>query len=144
MRAFYETHYTPDRMALVIAGKAPLDELEKHARTLFTAIPRREVATVVREPVFLPRKAALRLALAEPIKELRQLNLEFVIPATRPDFASKPDELLTQLISYPGPGGLVELLKREGLVNSLGAYTWERTSEYGSLMINADLTPAGQ
>jgi insulysin len=144
VRAFYETHYTADRMALVIAGKAPLDELEKHARTLFTAIPRRDVATVVREPVFLPRKSALRLALAEPIKELRQLNLEFVIPATRPDFASKPDELLTQLISYPGPGGLVEMLKREGLVNGLGAYTWERTSEYGSLMINADLTPSGQ
>ena len=144
VRAFYETHYTADRMALVIAGKAPLDELEKHARTLFAAIPRRDVATVVREPVFLPRKAALRLALAEPIKELRQLNLEFVIPATRPDFASKPDELLTQLISYPGPGGLVELLKREGLVNSLGAFIWARTNEYGSLMINADLTPAGQ
>ena len=144
VRAFYENHYTADRMALVIAGKAPLDELEKHARTLFAAIPRRPVATVVREPVFLPRKATLRLALAEPIKELRQLNLEFVIPATRPNFASKPDELLIQLISYPGPGGLVELLKREGLVNALGAYTWERTSEYGSLMINADLTPAGQ
>ncbi|MBP9912753.1 MAG: insulinase family protein [Opitutaceae bacterium] len=144
VRAFYETHYTADRMALALAGKASLDELEKLARTLFAAIPRRAVTPPVREPVFLPHKAALRLALAEPIKELRQLNLEFVIPATRPDFASKPDELVTQLISYPGPGGLVELLKREGLINALDAGTWERTSEYGSFIMTADLTPAGQ
>lgn len=144
VHAFYESHYSADRMALALAGKASLDELEQLARKLFSPIPRRAVANVVREPVFLPRKPALRLALAEPIKELRQLNLEFVIPATRPDFASKPDELVVQLISYPGPGGLVELLKRDGLINALGAYTWERTSEYGSLMIQADLTPAGR
>ncbi len=144
VRAFYESHYSADRMVLVLAGKAPLDELEKLARTLFSPIPRRAVAHVVREPVFLPHKPTLRLALAEPIKELRQLNLEFVIPGTRADFASKPDELVTQLISYPGPGGLVELLKREGLANALASYTWDRANEYSSLMIQADLTPAGQ
>lgn len=144
VRAFYESHYSADRMVLVLAGKAPLDELEHLARTIFSAIPRRAVADVVREPTFLPRKPALRLALAEPIKELRQLNLEFVIPGTRADFASKPDELVTQLISYPGPGGLVELLKREGLANALTAFTWGRANEYDSLMIQADLTPAGQ
>lgn len=144
VRAFYESHYSADRMALALCGKASLDELEKYARTLFAAIPRRALPAVEREPKFLPRKSALRLALIEPVKELRLLNLEFVVPPTRPDFASKPDELVTELITYPGPGGLVESLKRDGLINSLNAYVWERTPGYGSLMIGADLTPAGQ
>jgi insulysin len=144
VRAFYEAHYTSDHMALCLAGKAPLDELEKHARTLFSAIPRRNVPAVVREAKFLPRKAALRLAMVEPIKEVRQLNLEFVVPATRPDFASKPDTLVTELIGFTGPGGIEDYLKREGLANGVSAFIWERTGAYGSLMINVSLTPAGQ
>jgi len=144
VREFYEAHYSSDRMALCLAGKAPLDELEKYARELFSPIPRRNIPAVVREAKFLPRKAALRLAQVEPVKELRQLQLEFVVPATRPDFASKPDELLTQLISYPGPGGLLDYLKHEGLANGLGGGVWERTGNYGSFMLTVTLTPAGQ
>jgi len=144
VRAFYEAHYTSDHMALCLAGKAPLDELEKHARSLFNAIPRRNVPAVVREATFLPRKPALRLAFIEPVKELRSLQLEFVAPATRPDFASKPDELVSQLLSYPGPGGLLAYLKSEGLANTLGGGVWERTGSYGSFMVGISLTPAGQ
>ena len=144
VRAFYEQHYTSDRMALSLAGKASLDALEQLARTLFGPIPRRTVPAVVRTPAFLPRKTALRLAQIEPIKEVRQLQLEFVVPATRPDFAGKPDELLSQLIGYAGPGGLETLLKTEGLANSISAGFWERTGDYGSLMVSVSLTPAGR
>ncbi len=144
VRAFYEATHSADRMSLSIAGKASLDELEKHARTIFSALPKRTIRPAKHEPTFLPRKPALRLAFIEPVKEVRSFYLEFVIPATRPDFASKPDELLSQLISYPGPGGLVDVLKREGLVNSLGGFVWDRTPDYGSFFVIADLTPAGQ
>jgi insulysin len=144
VRAFYEATHSADRMTLAICGKASLDELEKHARATFSALPKRTVTTAKHTPTFLPRKAALRMAFIEPIKEVRWLYLEFVIPATRPDFASKPDELLSQLISYPGPGGLVETLKRDGLVNNLAGFVWDRTPDYGSFYITADLTPAGQ
>ncbi|MBL9200968.1 MAG: insulinase family protein [Opitutaceae bacterium] len=144
VRAFYEATYSADQMALAICGKAPLDELEKLAREKFGPVPKRAITPPVREARFLPRKAALRLAQVEPIKEERALSLEFAVPGTRADFASKPDELLTQLISYPGPGGLVEALKRDGLINGLSAFVWERTPVYGSLFIGADLTPAGK
>jgi insulysin len=144
VRAFYNQTHTADRMALSLAGKASLDELEKLVREKFAPIPRREVPALVREAKFLPRKAALRLAYIEPVKELRQLTLEFVIPPTRPHFASKPDNLLSDLISYSGKGGLEDFLKREGLINGIGAYVWERTGDYGSLLVQADLTPAGE
>jgi insulysin len=144
VRAFYESTYTSDRMALSLAGKASLDELEKMARSMFAEVPRRKVTPIEHKATFLPRKAALRMAYVEPVRELRQLTIEFVVPSTRADFASKPDVLVTELISYPGPGGLVEKLKRDGLIVSLGGGIWERTGNYGSLFIQAALTPAGQ
>jgi insulysin len=144
VRTFYESHYSADRMALALAGKASLDELEKLARTLFAAVPRRDLPPVARSAVFLPKKEALRLARIEPVKELRQITLEFVVPPTRPDFVSKPDQLLTQLLSYPGEGGLLAWLKHEGLANSVVGYIWERTESYGSLQMQVSLTPAGQ
>jgi insulysin len=144
VRAFYESQYTADRMALSLAGKASLDELEKLARDLFSAVPKRDVTLMKHEATFLPKKAALRMAFIEPIKEVRQLTLEFVIPPTRADFTSKPDDLITDLISYPGAGGLVDQLKRDGLIVSLGSYVWVRTGNYGSLFVQANLTPAGQ
>jgi insulysin len=79
----------------------------------------------------------------EPVKEVRALTMEFVLPATRPDFAAKPAELLDALIGYSGEGGLEQLLKREGLANALSSDVWERTGEYGSFFVNVDLTPRG-
>lgn len=143
VRTFYQANYSADRMALSIAGKAPLDELEKLAREKFSAIPDRELPVIEREPTFLPRKPAVRLATIEPVKEIRQLWLEFVIPPTRPNFASKPDELLLSLINYPGEGGLIEALKAADLATQVGGFTWTRTTGYESLFLSADLTPHG-
>jgi insulysin len=144
VRAFYNAHYSADRMALALTGTASLDELEELARDTFSAVPRRDVSEVVREPIFLPRKAALRLATVEPVKEWRQLEIEFVLPATRPEFAAKSDELLVALLNYAGPGGLVENLKNAGWATTVSAGIWERTPNYGSLFVTVDLTPTGE
>ncbi|MGZ5062944.1 MAG: insulinase family protein [Usitatibacter sp.] len=144
VRAFYESHYSADHMALAIAGKASLDELEKLARADFSAIPRRPIPPVKREATFLPHKAALRMAFVEPVKEVHQLTMEFPIGPTRPDFASKPDLLVDALLSYPGPGGITELLKNQGLITKLGSFVYERTGDYGSIFIQANLTPEGE
>lgn len=143
VRAFYEANYSADRMALSIASNASLDQLESYARHYFSPVPNRSLPTIARDPVFLPRKTALRLATIEPVKEIRELWLEFVIPPTRPNFASKPDELLLSLINYPGDGGLIKALKDADLATTVGGFTWPRTTGYESLFLSADLTPHG-
>ena len=144
VRRFFESHYSADRMALAITGRASLDDLEKQAREKFSAIPRRTLAPQVREPIFLPRLDALRIVRVEPLRELRQLQLEFVLPATRPMFASRSDRLLASLLEYAGPGGLLQRLKADGLANNLSTGLYERTPAYGSLFVSMDLTPAGE
>jgi len=94
--------------------------------------------------VFLPRVSALRLAQIEPVKEQRLLVLEFAVPSVRPQFASRSDQLLSQLLSYPGEGGLVAQLKRDGLANSVSGDLWDRTPTYGSVFVQISLTPQGQ
>ena len=143
VRAFYESHYTADQMALALAGRTSLDELEKLARANFLQVPQRKVPTPVREARFLPNKPALRLAMIEPVKDVRQLFIEFPVPATRPDFMSHPDRLITEMISDSVPGSLEALLTREGLIYGVSGSLNERTGEYGSVLISATLTPAG-
>lgn len=140
---FYRKHYTSDRMALVICGKAGLDELEGWARKYFAAVPRRDVPALVRESKFLPNRAALRVAKIEPVKDVRQLSLEFVTGPTRPEWASKPDALLEALLGHEGAGSLLSQLKAEGLALRIGAGLWDRTQNYGSFLVNIDLTPRG-
>lgn len=140
---FYHRFYSADRMALVLAGRAGLDELERLARQYFAAVPRRDLPPNVRVSRFLPPREALRVAYMEPIKEVRQLSLEWPIGPTRPDFAAKPAELIASLLGYEGAGSLLAQLKEEGLATALGAGAYERTSEYGSMLMSVDLTPAG-
>lgn len=143
VRAFYEANYSAERMALALAGTASLDELEKLARSIFSAIPRRDLPVIPREARFLPREDALRLATVEPVLELRQLLLEFPIPPVRSSFAGKPGDLVVSLLNYAGEGGLIRVLKDADLATVMGSFYWERTPGYGSLFIMADLTPAG-
>jgi len=143
VRAFYEGHYSADRMALALASNASLDEMEKWAREDFSAVPKRNIAPARYEPRFLQPKPALRLAFVEPIKEVRALAMEFAIPDTRADFASKPEQILADLMNYQGPGGLADRLKRDDLADNVSVETWERTPAYGSLFINISLTPKG-
>jgi insulysin len=140
---FYRNHYSADRMALALIGRATLDQLESWAREYFSAIPRHELPPIVREQKFLPALPALRLAQIEPVKEVRQLSLEFALGPTRPDFAAKPAELLGYLIGYEGAGSLLAYLKAQGWALGLGAGGYERTTGYGSFLISIDLTPQG-
>jgi secreted Zn-dependent insulinase-like peptidase len=144
VRAFFERHYSANRMALAIAGRAPLDELERLARLNFTAIPQRGSGANVHTPIYLPRKEALRLLRVEPVRELRQLQLEFLLPPTRPMFAGRSEELVKALLETSAPGGLLATLRAEGLANNIGTNVWERTANYSALLVILDLTPQGE
>ncbi|HEY5550919.1 MAG TPA: insulinase family protein [Opitutaceae bacterium] len=140
---FYGKHYSADRMALALIGRDSLDMLEAWARKYFSGIPRRDIAAVSREQKFLLPKPALRLAKVEPIKEVRELSMEFPMGPTRPDFAAKPGELVGNLLGYEGRGSLLTYLKDEGLASGLSAGAFERTAEYGSFFVTVSLTPKG-
>ena len=143
LMAFYRTHYSADRMALVVLGKASLDQLESWVRTSFSPIENRHLAPITFPADYLPAKPALRLIRMEPLKDLRQLTLEFPLPAVRQYYAGKPDALISFIFGHEGEGSLLSELKAEGLATGLSAGTEFDAAEFGSLDITVNLTPAG-
>ena len=72
--AFYRTHYSAERMALVVMGKASLDQLEGWVRTSFSPIENRHLAPITFPADYLPPKPALRLVRMEPFKDAAVLR----------------------------------------------------------------------
>ncbi|MDR2676261.1 MAG: insulinase family protein [Opitutaceae bacterium] len=141
--AFYRAHYSANRMALALTGKAPLDELERLARACFSAVENRRLAPVAPPPVFLPPKPALRLIRMTPVKDIQQLTLLFPLPGFRADYASKPGLLLGFILGHEGEGSLLSSLKKDGLATALSASFHDEAETYGSCLANITLTPAG-
>ena len=141
--AFYRTHYSAATMTLALTGKASLDQLEHWARTYFSGIENRHLASAPLPADYLPPKAALRLVRMEPVKDLRTLSLEFSLPATRQYYASKPAELIGFILGHEGEGSLLSQLKAEGLATGLSAGAETDAPEFGSFNISVRLTPAG-
>jgi insulysin len=140
---FYRTHYSAEIMTLAVTGKAGLDQLEQWVRRYFSGIENRHLAPTPLPADYLPPKPALRLIRMEPVKDLRALNLEFSLPATRQFYASKPAELIGFILGHEGEGSLLSQLKAEGLATGLSAGAEADAPEFGSFNISIKLTPAG-
>ena len=130
-------------MTLAITGKASLDQLEQWARKYFAAVPNRHLEPSPLPGDYLPPKPALRLAQMEPLKDLRQISLEFPLPPTLQYYASKPGALLGFIIGHEGTGSLLSQLKAEGLATGLSAGPESPAREFGSFHVLITLTPAG-
>ena len=140
---FYKTHYSANRMYLVLLGKAPLDTLAHWAKEHFVEIENKELDRPAFEQNYLPEKETFRLIRVEPVKELRSLELLFPLPGFLKDYESKPGNLLGNLIGHEGKGSLLSLLKQEGLATALSAGDHPLTHDYGIFVIDVTLTPRG-
>jgi insulysin len=141
--AFYRTYYSANRMTLALTGRASLDQLEQWARTYFGPVIDHQIPPQVYPPDYMPKKAALRLLRMEPIKDLRQLNLEFPMVSLQEGWMHKSSELLGFILGGEGPGSLLAQLKAEGLATQLSAGAQASTRQYGAFHIGIGLTPQG-
>lgn len=140
---FYRRHYSANRMALVLTGRAGLDQLEAWARQHFGAVPDRQLPPLTYPADYLPPKPALRLLQVEPIKDLRHLHLHFPLPGLNEGWPHKSAELLGFILGGEGPGSLLAQLKAEGLATSLSAGAQSGTAQYGAFELQIGLTPQG-
>jgi secreted Zn-dependent insulinase-like peptidase len=143
--AFYQSHYSADRMALVLCAPSDLDRLESLARRYFAEIPRRTIAAHTAAPVaFLPRKPALRSLSIVSATDNPRLVLQFPVGPTRTDFAAKPVELLDAVLGTGGAGSLLACLKAEDLALGVGCELEDRASDHGALFVYINLTANGR
>ncbi|WP_166260360.1 insulinase family protein [Marinobacter salicampi] len=140
---FWRNHYSANIMNLVVYGPQSLDELERMVRPRFVEIENRHLEPKAhKEPLFEPSELPAKLEI-EALKDLRSLTLEFPIPSQQDHYRSKPASYVASLLGHEGPGSLYDVLRNEGLVESLSAGTGMDTGHQSTLELSMRLTEEG-
>ncbi|KAF9699478.1 hypothetical protein EKO04_002692 [Ascochyta lentis] len=117
---FYETHYSADRMKLVVLGKESLQRLESWVQELFSDVPNKSQPRLRWDGIpVLDQPALMTQIFAKPVMEQRLLSLEFTYPDEEELYLSHPSRYLRHLIGHEGPGSVLAYLKLLGLADSL-------------------------
>ena len=142
--AFYQQHYSANKMRLVVYGAEPLDTLQGWVETKFSAIPNYQRAPhVIEEPLLIADALPLRVGVV-PHRALRRLNLSFPVPDTHLEYTSKPFSYIGEVLGHEGKGSLLSYLKQQGWVDALSAGQSIQYRGGGMFAINMDLTPTGE
>ncbi len=143
VRQFFETHYSAQRMALVLLAPQDTATLQATARRLFAEVPRRDgggarPAPPLVEVSTLPARLAL-----QPIKEHRQVSFVFPLPAIEPYWRIKPTRYIASLLGHEGAGSLHAWLKSRGWIESLSAGGRNVDSANALFEVSIELTAQG-
>ncbi|MFM5880339.1 insulinase family protein [Aeromonas sanarellii] len=141
--AFYETHYSADRMALVMLSQASIDTQLAWCDRFFSAIPDRRLGPpALSVPLYRLDDLGIRIQI-KPVKETRKLALTFPLPSVDALYDKKPLTFLSHLIGYEGEGSLLSLLKSRGWVNQLAAGGGISGANFKDFGVSFGLTPLG-
>ena len=141
---FHKKYYSANQMALALLSKYSISEMEKWARKYFSTVKNNSAPDIKYPPVYLTEKKALRLIRVKPVKDKKELVLEFPIPFNYYKYyESKPEKILGSIIGHEGKGSLLSFLKEKGLATGIGAHGAPDTPNYGSLGIYISLTKNG-
>lgn len=119
---FYESHYSANRMKLVVLGRESLDELESWVVELFSGVRNKDL----RQPRWdeeqpLTDDQLLTQCFAKPVMDTRLLELTF--PSLDEDYLykSQPSRYIGHLIGHEGPGSILAYIKERGWATELSA-----------------------
>jgi len=141
---FYKQHYSANRMGVALLSTHTLEEMESWCRQYFSSIKNHNLDRNKYDPNFLEKKETFRLIQIDPVKDVRNLNLLFSLPATRHLYKSKPGRQFGFILGYEGKGSLLSYLKQKGWALSLSAGAGSETSDYGNASVRIGLTEEGQ
>ncbi|HSG89421.1 MAG TPA: insulinase family protein [Pseudomonadales bacterium] len=140
---FYDTHYSADRMALVVLGREDADQLLAWATELFAEVPTRPtVDEAPAEPMF--RHSELpSLMRIQPVKERRTLEFTFALPGADDLYRVSPGGYLANLLGHEGEGSLHARLRELGWIEGLSAGDDTLDAANSQLTVSMSLTEEG-
>jgi len=141
--AIYKKYYSANIMKLVVLGSESLDELQAMVEPRFAVVENTDVVVDIHSaPLFEPERLPMRVA-ATPLQNSRELSLSFPLPKMLPHWQKKPANYLAALIGHEGAGSLLDVLKKRGWAEALGAGV--PLEDRGSALFSVDisLTPEG-
>ncbi|GMR59756.1 hypothetical protein PMAYCL1PPCAC_29951 [Pristionchus mayeri] len=140
---FHKKHYSSNVMALVVAGKNPLSELEEMVCRLgFAEIENKNVIPEVYDQAYGPEECR-RFVQAVPIKDTRTLSISFPMPDLTNEYKSNPCGYFSHLLGHEGEGSVMSHLKKQGWISSFSAGHRTIATGFGEFKISIDLTIDG-
>lgn len=121
LRSWYESHYSSDKMHLVVYSKLPLEEIENQVMHIFSSIPKRATQESIAStaPLF-PEGLQNNLLVVAPIQELMQLEICWELPTEyTKDRESHADELISFVLGHEGENSLYTYLKNQHFIEAL-------------------------
>ncbi|GAB0495515.1 hypothetical protein MMPV_006817 [Pyropia vietnamensis] len=143
---FHAVYYSANLMCLTLVAPAPLDTLVGWAAELFSAIPNHNApspAAVYADAVAFGPKQTGRIYRVQPIKDMRALEILWVVPPFHTVYRTKPSNYVSHLLGHEGPGSLLSELKARGWADGLSAGSGKATLHWEAFEVSVDLTEAG-
>lgn len=142
LMAFYHKHYSANQMHLVVLSRISLNEQEGLVKELFAKVKNNKRTALTYSPDIIDPTALPRRIEIEPVTDIRQLVLSFVVPSPEDYWRSKPHLLLGGLVGEEGKGSLLSLLKAKGYASALSAGS-ASSSYVGEFEVKILLTERG-
>jgi len=144
--AFHKKFYSANLMNLCIAGPHDLDTLEEWTVHLFSPIENHSVdhpSKIFQNiQVMLPEHTG-NIVYVDPIKDLRSVEITWVIPPPSTEYTTKPSFYLSHLLGHEGKGSLLSILKEKQWANGLAAGPCNENDSFAIFSVSIDLTEDG-
>lgn len=144
LQQWYESHYTANRMHLVMISPLPIDELVELASTKFTPVINRDLPEVAYPFDLLSPQQKGHWLYIKPVKDLKTLSLIWQLPR---EIALDQETHSTSLVAYilanGTQNGLCEELKREKLIEGLSVSVDPFSLDCHLMNIDFSLTQQG-
>ncbi len=140
---FYDTHYSAEKMSLVILGNQPASKLKALAEQYFATIPTRKTSTANTAVPLFEKGTLPKLLRIKSLQDKHRLSLLFPVPSVEEHYRVKPLRYISAILGDESQGSLVQVLKDKGWVEGLGAGEGFAVEGTSSLMVSVTLTPEG-
>ncbi len=140
LKDWFNTYYSADKMHLVIYSPLPLDTLTDLVVRSFSEV-KTLPATPFASQLISSKQQKSKIIYIEPIKDLRQLKIEWEIPASFIHDSST--QMLATFLSDKSPGSLYQFLEQLGWIESLQSDVEAFSKQHGFFIIGFELTKEG-
>jgi insulysin len=141
---WYQSNYSANRMHLVMVSPLPMDELMTLAMADFSRVPNYNLEKGARLPQLSSMHQKGHMIFIKPIKDLRQLSLEWEVPSEFADNLEKmAPEIVAAILNNGSSTSLLEQLKREKIAESLNVSTDRYNKDQVLFKIDINLTQQG-
>ncbi len=144
LKTFFETHYSADKMTLVVLSPLSLSKLEGMVREDFSDLAHdRSKSEPPKGPLF-PESLNGHILYIDPIQDESKMMMIWEMPKLfAASFDERPDELVCHVLGHEGKESLLEALKEEGLALNLGCGGMRWSFDAMAFVLDIGLTPKG-